>query len=395
MLLAPLRKQRTDDNPDSAPTHNIPTRHFNRTTPTVAVVPTTPQTVLDDIGTAMRLAGYQQALPKDYATLLKINISWQHYYPACSTPPWQLDGAIRALKADGYDNLIPAHNGTVVVDAKVGAVNNKHTPVEQMHGLEALFLEDARWINFQPKDKMLALDRIYPDGFQIPETFIGKNILHLPTMKTHVFTTITGAMKNAFGGLLNHNRHWTHSAIHETLVDLLQIQKQIHPGIFAVTDGTFAGDGPGPRAMRWHAKNVILASADQVAIDAVAAKMMGFDPLSIKFIWMAHEMGLGCGDIRDIEIVGSDISDTNWNFSSGENTLFSSGQKSVYWGPFKPLENAIARSPPRQPRHRRLQPLPQRLLAPGQGQKPRPVRPKNPLGQPLPVLLGQKRSFPL
>ena len=73
--------------------------------------------------------------------------------------------------------------------------------------------------------------------------------------------------------------------------------------------------------------------------------MMGFDPLGIKFIWMAHEMGLGCGDIRDIEIVGSDISGIDWNFSAGENTLFSSGQKSVYWGPFKPLENAIARSP--------------------------------------------------
>ena len=311
----------------------------------VAVVYTSPETVLEDVGKAMRLADYQSHLPVDIPTLLKINISWQHYYPACSTTPWQLDGAIRALKADGYDDLIPAHNGTVVVDAKVGAVNNKHSSVERMHGLGTLYLEDEKWIDFQPQDRMLALDRIYPDGFQIPETFIGKNILHLPTMKTHVFTTITGAMKNAFGGLLNHNRHWTHSAIHETLVDLLQIQKQIHPGIFAVTDGTFAGDGPGPRAMRWHAKNIILASADQVAIDAVAAKMMGFDPLSIKFIWMAHEMGLGCGDIRDIEIVGSDISGVNWNFSSGENTLFSSGQKSVYWGPFKPLENAIARSP--------------------------------------------------
>ena len=342
-----IQPQPTTSQADSCPT-----------TTTVAVVPTTPQTVLEDVGTAMRLAGYQQALPKDYATLLKINISWQHYYPACSTPPWQLDGAIRALKADGYENLIPAHNGTVVVDAKVGAVNNKHTPVEQMHGLEALFLEDAKWIDFQPKDKMLALDKIYPDGFQIPETFIGKNILHLPTMKTHVFTTITGAMKNAFGGLLNHNRHWTHSAIHETLVDLLQIQKQIHPGIFAVTDGTFAGDGPGPRAMRWHAKNVILASADQVAIDAVAAKMMGFDPLSIKFIWMAHEMGLGCGDIRDIEIVGSDISDTNWNFSSGENTLFSSGQKSVYLGTLQAPRKRHRPLPPRQPRHSRLKPLP-------------------------------------
>ena len=317
----------------------------NPAAPIVAVVPTTPESVLDDIAAAMRMAGYRQALPQDHETLLKINISWQHYYPACSTSPWQLDGAIRALKADGYDDIIPAHNGTVVVDAKEGALNNKHNAVERMHGLDALYLEDAEWVDFQPQAKMLALDRIYPNGFQIPKTFIGKNILHLPTMKTHVFTTITGAMKNAFGGLLNHNRHWTHSAIHETLVDLLQIQKQIHPGIFAVTDGTFAGDGPGPRAMRWHTKNVILASADQVAIDAVAAKMMGFDPLSIKFIWMAHEMGLGCGDIRDIEIIGADIDGVDWQFSSGENTLFSSGQKSVYWGPFKPLENAIARSP--------------------------------------------------
>lgn len=315
------------------------------TTSKVAVVRTSPDSVLDDIAAAMRMAGYERALPQGVPTLLKVNTSWQHYYPACSTSPWQLDGAIRTLKADGYRDIIPAHNGTVVVDAKVGVVNNKHKPVEDMHGLEALHLEDAEWVDFRPEARMLALDGVYPDGFRIPKAFIGKNVLHLPTMKTHVFTTITGAMKNAFGGLLNHNRHWTHAAIHETLVDLLQIQQQIHPGIFAVTDGTFAGDGPGPRAMRWHAKNVILASADQVAIDAVSAKMMGFDPMSIKFIWMAHELGLGCGDMRDIEIVGEDISGVNWGFSGGENTLFSRGQKSVYWGPFKPLETAIARSP--------------------------------------------------
>ncbi len=53
-------------------------------------------------------------------------------------------------------------------------------------------------------------------------------------------------MKNAFGGLLNEHRHWTHPVIHETLVDLLMIQKKIHRGVFAVMDGTFAGDGPGP-----------------------------------------------------------------------------------------------------------------------------------------------------
>src|ERR1051325_3681787 len=150
---------------------------------------------------------------------------------------------------------------------------------------------------------MLVLDQIYPDGIRIPARFIGKNVVHMPTMKTHVFTTIPGAMKNAFGGLLNFERHWTHASINETLVDLLAIQQEIHPGIFAVTDGTIAGDGPGPRAMRPIVKNVMLASADQVAIDATAARMMGFDPLSLPFIRLAHERGLGCGDPRRIEIV--------------------------------------------------------------------------------------------
>jgi len=172
--------------------------------------------------------------------------------------------------------------------------------------------------------------------------FVGKSIIHLPTVKTHVFTTTTGAMKNAFGGLLNERRHWTHPVIHETLVDLLMIQKKIHRGVFAVMDGTFAGDGPGPRCMTPHVKNVILASADQVAIDAVAAKLMGFDPLSIKFIRLAHDMGLGCGNPREIEIVGDlEAANQNWNFVGPfqQMTFASRMQHKIYWGPLKkPIE---------------------------------------------------------
>ena len=315
-----------------------------QTSPVVAVVKTSPQTVLDDVKSAMNLAGYSCALPPDFATLLKINISWQHYYPACSTTPWQLDGVIRTLVEDGYKDIIPTHNGTVVVDAKEGRVKNGHKFVEELHNLDAIHLEEQKWVPFEPKEKFLVLDKIYKQGIHIPEVLIGKNIVHLPTMKTHVFTTITGAMKNAFGGLLNFQRHWTHSVIHETLVDLLKIQKQIHPGIFSVTDGTFAGSGAGPRAMDWHAKNVILAGADQVAVDAVSASMMGFDPMSIEFIRLAHEEGLGCGDISKIDVRGENISNVDWGFQS-ENTFASKGQKMIYWGPLKPLENILLRSP--------------------------------------------------
>ncbi len=313
----------------------------------VSVVATRPETVLEDVGRAMTLAGVEQVLSPDLATLLKINISWQHWYPGCSTTPWQLEGVVQALKKLGHGDLIAAHNGTVVVDSYEGEENNKHKAVQDKYNLPTVHLDSPPnvWVDYKPRAEMLVLDDIFPEGIQIPEIFPGKNIIQLPTMKTHVFTTMTGAMKNAFGGLLHRKRHWTHSVIHETLVDLLAIQQEIHPGLFAVMDGTFAGDGPGPRAMRWHVKDRILASADQVAIDAVAAHMMGFDPMSLKFIRLAHERGLGCGDLSQIEVVGEDISQVNWRFSGTENTFASRGQKMIYWGPLKPLENFLLRSP--------------------------------------------------
>jgi uncharacterized protein (DUF362 family) len=317
----------------------------------VALLKTSPATVRKDTHAVMNLAGYQDVLAKDADTALKVNISWHFFFPGSSTTPWQLDGVIQAMKTDGYkpDLIHACHNRTVVIDAHLGEAENKHLPVVQSHGLRNIHLYegDEPWINIRDAvgdlaDKFLCLNEVYPDGFMIPKRFIGENILHLPTVKTHVFTTTTGAMKNAFGGLLNEKRHWTHPVIHETLVDLLMIQKKIHRGVFAVMDGTFAGDGPGPRCMVPHVKNVMLASADQVAIDAVAAKLMGMDPMSIKYIRMAHDLGLGCGDPRDIEIVGdADAAKENWNFTGPfkKMTFASKMQHYIYWGPLKkPVE---------------------------------------------------------
>lgn len=313
----------------------------------VAVVKTSPATVLEDIENLMKLAEFQNALPKENVTGLKINISWQTWYPACSSTPWQIEGVIKALKGNGYQNLLGIHNDTVVVNTKDAEENNKHLFVTNKYNVPCLYLyeQNFEWVRYEPKNPFLVLDKVYPDGVYIPKDLIGKNIIHLPTVKTHVFTTITGAMKNAFGGLLHRNRHWTHSVIHETLVDLLTIQQDIHPGIFAVMDGTFAGDGPGPRAMRWHEKNILLASADQVAIDAVSAKLQGFDPMTIPFIRLAHEQGLGIGDPSQIKIAGYDIEQEQpWHFVQ-EDTFASRGQKMIYHGPLKPFEKILLQSP--------------------------------------------------
>lgn len=315
----------------------------------VAVLKTLPETVLDDYQRLMEMADFQTHLSASSPTILKDNISWHFPFPGANTTPWQLEGSILALRNHGYRDVVCVQNKTVVTDAFKGEDLNKYMPIFQRHGIPVLYNfknEDMKWIRYQPKAKMLALDAIYRDygGIQIPDYFMGKNVVHLPTVKCHIYTTTTGAIKNAFGGLLNTLRHYTHSWIHETIVDLLAIQKEIHSGLFAVMDGTTCGNGPGPRTMFPVVKNLILASADQVAIDAVAAKMMGFDPMSIKYINLAHEAGLGTGKPQEIEIVGEDISQENWHFHVGDNLASRVGDL-LWFSPLKRIQNFFFRTP--------------------------------------------------
>lgn len=314
----------------------------------VAVLRTKPETAIEDYERLMHLADVRQALDPSATTILKDNISWHFPFPSANSTPWQLEGSIVGLRKAGFNDLVCVQNKTVVTNAFKGEDLNKYVPVFQRHEIPVKFNfrdEDMKWEVYQPKRKMLVLDKIFPDGIKIPDYFHGKNIVHLPTMKCHIYTTTTGAMKNAFGGLLNTNRHYTHSHIHETLVDLLAIQKEIHPGLFAMMDGSTAGNGPGPRIMFPTTKNIILASADQTAIDAVSAKMMGFDPMTMDYIRISHQEGLGVGDPREIEIVGDvDAAQESWNFKVGGHMHSFLGWLAWY-GPTKFLQKAIMHTP--------------------------------------------------
>lgn len=314
----------------------------------VAVLRVSPDTVLEDIDRLHRLAGVEQALAYGAKTILKDNISWHFPFPGANTTPWQLEGTTRALKAAGFDDLVCVQNKTVVTDAFKGEDLNGYLPIFNKYDIPVTYNfkpEEMSWSVYRPKAKMNVLDKIYPEGILIPDDFHGTNIVHLPTVKCHIYTTTTGAMKNAFGGLLNTKRHYTHSWIHATLVDLLAIQKEIHAGLFAVMDGTTAGDGPGPRTMRPVIKNVMLASSDQVAIDAVSAQMMGFDPMSLEYISLADSQGLGNGRRENIEIVGdTELADARWGFSVGDNGASRVGDL-MWFGPLKRFQKLFFHTP--------------------------------------------------
>jgi len=312
----------------------------------VVILRTSTESILDDYKKLMRLADYERFISKDNTTLIKLNLSWTKYFPSCSSQPWQLDGLVQTLLADGYtkEKLVAVENKTVVTNPIKGAKNNKWTPILEKYGINFVPLDKAEWVKYTFKDKLLKLDQIFPKGIEIPKMFFGTNVIHLPTVKTHGHSVTTGAIKNAFGGLLKEVRHYAHKYIHEVLVDLLIMQKELHPGIFSVMDGTVCGDGAGPRTMVPKAKNLILASADCVAIDAIAAKIMGFDPMSIPYIRMCHERELGTGDPAEIEVVGEDIAEMDFAFKSKKSFVIW-GDQMLRIGFLRPFEKILLHSP--------------------------------------------------
>jgi len=314
--------------------------------PRIAVLRTSPETVVADYGRLLNLAGCRQAVDPSIPTLLKLNLSWTKYFPACSSQPWQVDGVISGLLQEGYapERIIPIENKTVVTDPWKGAANNGWLPVLEKYGLQFTALPEVEWMVYRFKAPLLKLNEIFPEGIEIPAMYPGRNIVHLPTVKTHGHAVTTGSIKNSFGGLLKEVRHYAHKYMHEVLVDLMLMQRELHPGIFTAMDGTVCGNGAGPRTMIPVVGNVILAGADSVAIDAVAARIMGFDPMSIPYLRMCHERSIGVADPAGIELVGDDVSGLDLHFKMGR-SLVIWGDQMLRKGPLRFLEKIALHSP--------------------------------------------------
>jgi len=302
----------------------------------VAVIKTSPETVIDDYHRLLELSDYKAGLDFSTDCVLKLNLSWTKYFPACSSQPWQVEGVVKSLLDDGFpkDKLYPLENKTVVTNPIKGANNNLWMPILKKYGLPFIPLPQQEWTVYKFKSKLLKLNDIFPEGIEIPKMYIGKQIIHLPTVKTHGHSVTTGAIKNAFGGLLKEVRHYAHKYIHEVLVDLMLMQKELHPSVFAVMDGTVAGNGAGPRTMKPYVADYILASFDSVAIDATAARLMGFNPLDIPYLRMCDDMGLGQARKENIEIVGENIEGVNFHFQT-KRSLVIWGDQMLRLGPLQ------------------------------------------------------------
>ena len=148
------------------------------------------------------------------------------------------------------------------------------------------------------------------EGYHIPETILTcDKLITVPAMKTHVCGTTLG-LKNYVGILPNHpsdtvRKHDIHKGdLQKGFVDLFTY----HPADYSVIEGFWSTEGNGPQWGDNIRHNVVVASADPVAADAVGSAVMGFNPADMDYLHYAAQKGFGTLDLDAIEIAGHPIS---------------------------------------------------------------------------------------
>jgi len=134
-------------------------------------------------------------------------------------------------------------------------------------------------------------------------------IISLPKLKTHNLTRITGATKNLFGLVPG----VTKTAYHNKLQDaerfstgLIDILTYANP-VLTLMDGIVAMHGNGPSGGDPFPMSVVIASSDAVAVDVVAAHLVGMEPLTIEPVRIAIQQGLCSGRVTDMTIRGEPL----------------------------------------------------------------------------------------
>ena len=165
------------------------------------------------------------------------------------------------------------------------------------------------------------IETAVPDGVHLKSIFAARLaleadvIITLPKMKTHASTWYTGAIKNMFGAVATHTRKEAHKlASYEKFSgSLVDIYSVLRPRL-AIMDAVEGMEGEGPRHGGRRHVGLILAARDPVALDAVASRIMGFDPMEIFTTAEATRRGLGNGRLEEIEVLGQRVGDVAVDF---------------------------------------------------------------------------------
>jgi uncharacterized protein (DUF362 family) len=239
---------------------------------------------------ALDLIDYKSALVGYDTVLIKVNfITDKTWDTGATTDPIVVEAIIEKLEA------LPVKVYVVESDA---TITNADKAFEATGMKDMCELNGVEWLNLRyVKDKVKLQ---VPNGevlksITVPRLVTKSAVISAAKLKTHVNTTVTLGMKNMFGLLPDKFKGKYHmKGISNVVVDINTVLK---PAL-TVIDGFVGMEGQGPIDGSPVQMDLIIAGRDVVATDAVAARVMGFNPFEIKHIRKAFEKGLGSSDAQ-------------------------------------------------------------------------------------------------
>ena len=222
-----------------------------------------------------------------------------------------------------YVDMVETYNKTYpgvvdIVDLNYDAIRFEPVPDPKGSGIGALQRVGAE----RRSPKEFGREAYVPgtgtlrEGYYIPETILTcDKLISVPAMKTHVCGT-TLSTKNYIGILPNHpsgvvRKHDVHRGdLQKGFVDLFSY----HPADYCVIEGFWSTEGNGPQWGDNIRHNVVVATSDPVAADAVGSAVMGFNPMDLDYLYYVAQKGFGTFNLSEIGIAGNSIESVRRKF---------------------------------------------------------------------------------
>ena len=257
------------------------------------------------------IGGFSSKILRNDSVLIKPNIlSDRDFTSGATTNPYVIEALINILREYGIKNIIIGEGSIVGKDTGKAF---KKCGIDRLADNKKVKLVDLKKDDFIPlsvsNGKILKM-------IKLPKSIVDADfIINIPAMKTHDSFPATLGLKNMKGIIREQDKKRFHLwGLAQCIVDL---NKVAMPHL-TIIDGTVGMEGAGPLSGDPVDLGVLIASFDTVAADMTAARVMGIEPDSIKYLKLAIEQNLGTTKELKIEIKGEKIEKVKKKFRQAE-----------------------------------------------------------------------------
>ena len=255
------------------------------------------------IGTAPML------IPRGSRVLIKPNLTAEEnlWEKGILTGPIFMRALVEEVQKAGPAEVIIAEAIAIGLNTKKAFAANGYEEVARVTGARLLDLYDGEFEEIKtPVGGLLKSVRVSR------EVLRADFFINAPVLKTHFASTLSAAMKNLKGTTTyDEKKRFHYLGLNKAFTELNAVLK---PHL-NVVDGLIAMEGDGPIAGTPVGLNMLMAGTDAVAVDTIAARIMGIDPTEVLSLCLAQGMGLGVWDEKDIKVLGRSIEEVRRPFT--------------------------------------------------------------------------------